>query len=245
MKSELPDWTSRTAQAGLGKLTNRGSAGMNVRLFMLVAMTAFFGALWSSDRQYQDTQMASARLARQGAVERGTASVKTHVAPTSCAPPTAAPSIAVPSIIVSSITESSAAEPIRQPVVAPRVAKERPIQIVSFLVSFRRPSFYFEGNRPFDDVSRSEGEYRQGSLETDLASLFRWAGRIRSEIEGETCWMRWQMRRTAFFAQRRMTVLLRQRLDWYAIAEKIARGTMWQLDAVPTNSAARATDEKR
>jgi hypothetical protein len=146
---------------------------------------------------------------------------------------------------VSSIIESSAAEPIRQPVVAPRVTQERPIQIVSFLVSFRRPSFCLEGNRLFDDASRGKGTNPQGSLETDLASFSRWAGRLRSEIEGETCWMRWQMRRTTFYAQRRVTILLRQRLDWYAVAEKLARGTLWQLDAVPTNAAARATDEKR
>jgi len=237
---------------------------MNVRLFLLFVMTAFFGVLWSSDRQYQETQMAVARATRQGAVEQKTVSAETHDALTSCALPTAEPSIAVlsiavPSPIVSWITESSTgtsaaepssaatslAEPNRQPVVARRVVKETPIQIVSFLVTFRRPSFYFEGNRLFDDFSRGEGTNPQGSPETDLASLFRWAGRVRFEIEGETCWMRWQLRRSTFSAQRRLSVLLRQRLDWYALAEKVARGTLLQLDAVPTNAAARATDEKR
>ena len=30
---------------------------MNLRLFLLIAMTAFFAALWSSDRQYQEAEM--------------------------------------------------------------------------------------------------------------------------------------------------------------------------------------------
>ena len=236
---------------------------MNVRLFMLVAMTAFFGVLWSSDREYQETQMSVARAAREAAAIRETASINTLVAPTNDAPwaaMTATPSIAIPaieapSIVAFSITlplaaepspvAASLAEPIRQPVVAPHVAKERPIQIASFLVSFRRPSFYFEGRRLFDDVSRGEGTNPQGSGVTNIAGLLRWAGRIRAEIEGETCWMRWQMRRSTFSAQRRLSVLLSKNLDWYAFAEKVARGTLWQFDAVPTNAAARATDEKR
>jgi hypothetical protein len=233
---------------------------MNVRLFMLIAMIAFFGAIWSSDRQFQENQMAIARAARSTGVERKSASAGTPVAPPACIPPTAVRSptvisIVVPTIGVSSIAESataaptfaapSIAEPTRQPVVAPQVAKDRPIGFVSLFVSFRRPSFYFEGNRRFDDISCSEEANPQASGQVDLASLFRWAGRILAEIDGETCWMRCQMRRTTFYAQRRVTILLRERLDWYALAEKIARGTLWQFDAIPTNAAAPATGEKR
>ena len=243
---------------------------MNVRLFLLVAMTACFVALWSSDRQYQEDQMAIARAARQAAAERETASIKMRVVPTISAPATATPSITVPStapsstavssitvssIAVSSIVVSSTvapsfasasdATPFRQPVVATRVAKERSFQIVSYAVSFRRPSFRFEADRVFDDVSPGGSAHPQRGPETDFAGLFRWAGRVRSEIEGETCWMRWQMRRMTFFAQRRVTVLLRQRLDWYALAQKFARVALWQLDPVPKNAAASPSDEKR
>ncbi len=54
---------------------------MNVRLFLLIAMTAFFGALWSSDQQYQETQMAAARAARKRTAEREAALVNRRVAP--------------------------------------------------------------------------------------------------------------------------------------------------------------------
>jgi hypothetical protein len=43
---------------------------MNVRVFLLIAMTAFFGVLWSSDRAYQVAQIATARSARRQRVVR-------------------------------------------------------------------------------------------------------------------------------------------------------------------------------
>ena len=42
---------------------------MNVRLFLLIGMTAFFAVLWSSDQQYQEVQMAAARTVRERLAE--------------------------------------------------------------------------------------------------------------------------------------------------------------------------------
>lgn len=43
---------------------------MNVRVFVLLAMTALFGVLWSSDRQYQEAQIVAAQSARRQTVVR-------------------------------------------------------------------------------------------------------------------------------------------------------------------------------
>src|ERR1700722_8121800 len=63
------------------RLSNRGLARMNVRLFLLIGMTAFFAVLWSSDQQYQEVQMAAARTARQQLAELPAASVAEVIAP--------------------------------------------------------------------------------------------------------------------------------------------------------------------
>jgi hypothetical protein len=50
--------------ASIDRLTRL--AGMNVRVFVLIGMTALFGLLWSSDRHYQQTQ-AIARVEQERA----------------------------------------------------------------------------------------------------------------------------------------------------------------------------------
>lgn len=43
---------------------------MNVRVFLLIAATALFGGLWTSDQQYQERELAVARAARAHSAPR-------------------------------------------------------------------------------------------------------------------------------------------------------------------------------
>jgi hypothetical protein len=221
---------------------------MNVRLFLLIAMTAFFGALWSSDQQYQETQMAVARAARKRGAEHEMALLSRRVAPRNETPSTPASPFARSSWVAAFFATPSLEVPDREPVIATRVgrcAPAPPTVIVAFVVSFRRPSFRFDGGRLSHDVRPAEGANPGQSLDADLTGILRWADRLRFEIDGETCWMRWQIRRTVSFAKRRAVGLLRQQWDWRDLVQKVARGAIGPLDPAAKNAAVPGNAEER
>lgn len=235
---------------------------MNLRLFLLIAMTALFGLLWSSDRQYQETQTA---LARAGHVEAappeiGPAvpvppfAVSSWVAPSFAMPPIEEPirePVVAPHIVQSAIPRTAAASPVATPPVAtPPVATPAvaPQPMVSVVVLFRRPSFRFDEG-PLLTASGTEQTAQQLNPSADFADLLRWAGRVRFEIEGQTCWMRWQLRRTAFSAQHRLLALVREETSrpsgWLDLVQKFARGALGPLEPAAENAAASRAAEKR
>jgi hypothetical protein len=229
---------------------------MNVRLFLLIAMTAFFGALWSSDQQYQETQMAIARAARERTTQQQTASADRRVAPKNGAPSTLTAPFAASSWVAPTYATPEFAEPIREPLVAPRVepsvpaSNVAPTEVVSMIVSIGRPSFHFDGSRLFSDVRPAAGANPGHDGDDDLAGLFRWVSRVRFEIDGQTCWMRWQFRRTAFLAQRRVIALIRRQVDWRDIVwrdvvQQLTREAFGQLDSPAMSAAVPGMSEER
>ena len=135
---------------------------MNVRLFLLIGMTAFFAVLWSSDQQYQEVQMAAARAAQQlaglpaASMAEGVGPIdRPPAAPTS---PFAASSWVAPTIATPS-TEESPRQPHTTPVdvQANSPANTTPGLIVSMIVSFQRPSFRFDAGSLESDVKVAEG----------------------------------------------------------------------------------------
>ena len=81
-------------------------------------------------------------------------------------------------------------------------AKTASESIVSMIVSFQRPSFRFDAGPLESDAKVAEGVDGAEGLNAELAGLVQWAGRVRFEVDGQTCWLRWQMRRTAMMARR-------------------------------------------
>jgi hypothetical protein len=224
---------------------------MNVRLFLLIGMTAFFAVLWSSDQQYQEVQMAAARTARQRLAELPAASVAEGIGPIdrpSSVPtsPFAASSWVAPTIATPSIEESP-----RRPratlvdVQANSPANAAPGSIISMIVSFQRPSFRFDSSPPESDVNVAEGADGAQGLNAQLAGLLQWAGRVRFEVDGQTCWLRWQMRRTAMMARRRFLLQLARQAEWGELAGKIFLGALGQADAPAKNAAASPAGEAR
>jgi hypothetical protein len=224
---------------------------MNVRLFLLIGMTAFFAVLWSSDQQYQEVQMAAARTARQRLAELPAASVAEGVGSIDCPPLVPTSPFAVSSWVAPSIATPSIEESPHQPHVPPvdvqanSPANTTPGSIVSMIVSFQRPSFRFDAGPLESDVNVAEGADGGLGLNAELAGLVQWAGRVRFEVDGQTCWLRWQMRRTAMMARRRFLLQLARQSEWGELAEKILLGALGQADAPAKNAAAAPVGEAR
>ena len=224
---------------------------MNVRLFLLIGMTAFFAVLWSSDQQYQEVQMAAARTARQQLAELPAASVAEVIAPIdrpSSVPtsPFAASSWVAPTIATPSIEESPRqpqATPVDEQANSPANATSG--SIVSMIVSFQRPSFRFDAGPLESDVKVAEEVDGAQGLNAELAGLLQWAGRVRFEVDGQTCWLRWQMRRTALTARRRFLLQLAGQAEWGELAGKILLVALGQTDAPAKNAAAAPNVEAR
>jgi hypothetical protein len=226
---------------------------MNVRLFMLVGMAAFFAALWSSDRQYQDTQMAAAREARLQIVEfvPPPASIPADepLATVSRQPIETTPPFNASAWMAANFAPTQTTEE-REPVVAPPAARTMiateaaPMQIMAVVPIVAQPSFRFDGPI-LNDPAVTENTASAGDLAADMARLCRWASQIRSEIDGQTCWMRWQLRRTSYSAQRRMVAMLRAPQNWNVIVELLARATFGPLDSPAKNAAAPLINEAR
>jgi hypothetical protein len=217
---------------------------MNVRLFLLFGMTALFAVIWSSDQQYQETQRTASHAVRQRLSELApTVDEKTVVSidvpasvPKSPLDPSSwiAPTFAVPPI------EATPRHPIVAPVAVRHTlpVEEAGSPMISVIVSFQRPSFRLVGEPLGDDSQVAAGSHAVPHDSVDLAELSRLASRLRFEIQGQTCWLRWRMRRTALIARRRfMTQLARQR-EWCEVGEKIVLGALGAVDAPAKNAAA-------
>ncbi len=113
------------------------------------------------------------------------------------------------------------------------------------IVSFQRPSFRFDAGPLESDVKVAEGADGGLGLNAELAGLVQWAGRVRFEVDGQTCWLRWQMRRTAMMARRRFLLQLARQSEWGELAEKILLGALGQADAPAKNAAAAPVGEAR
>jgi hypothetical protein len=224
---------------------------MNVRLFLLIGMSAFFAVLWSSDQQYQEVQMAATAAARLRLAELPAATVAEGAGPIDRPPsaptsPFAASSWVAPTIATPSIEESP-----RRPHATPvdvqanSLANTTPGSIVSMIVSFQRPSFRFDAGPLESDVKVAEGADGAQGLNAELAGLVRWTGRVRFEVDGQTCWLRWQMRRTAMMARRRFLLQLARQAEWGERAGKIFLGALGQADAPAKNAAAAPIGEAR
>jgi hypothetical protein len=224
---------------------------MNVRLVLLIGMTALFAALWSSDEQYQEKQMAAARAERQRLAiaapvpaEKGIASIGQPAAVRTSpfdAFSWVAPRFAVPAV------EGT----LRSPVVAPlAVPSTLPVEgtaspMVTVVLSIQRPSFQFVGSFSGEDSKIAEGTDATPRFDADLAELSRFASRVRFEIDGQTCGLRWQMRRTAFFARRRFLRQLTRQWEWGELAEKIVLGALGQVAPPAKNAALPPVGEAR
>ncbi len=113
------------------------------------------------------------------------------------------------------------------------------------IVSFQRPSFQLVGSPLPSAVKVAEGAEGTQELEAELAGLAQWAGRVRFEVDGQTCWFRYQLRRTAFFARRRFLLQLAKQAEWGELAGKILLGALGQADAPAKNAAAAPVGERR
>jgi hypothetical protein len=119
------------------------------------------------------------------------------------------------------------------------------MQIVAVVPLASQPSFRFESGPILNEPAVAENSVSEGHLAADVAGFCRWASQIRFEIDGQTCWMRWQLRRTNHFAQRRLVAMLRAPWNWSDLAVKLARATFGTLDSPAKNAAAPGIGEAR
>ena len=83
------------------------------------------------------------------------------------------------------------------------------------IVSFQRPSFRFDAGSLESDVKVADGaDGAPQGVNAELAGLVQWAGRVRFEVDGQTCQLRWQMRRTPMMARRRFLRQLARQSEW-------------------------------
>jgi hypothetical protein len=234
---------------------------MKVRLFLLIAMTAFFGLLWSSDQQYQETQMAAARSERTAITQWDSHTARLPVATSESAFEIAAP-ISEPGPAQSSWVAPTFATPAsedqnRGPVIAPNIVRSEILptiarrpgvareSIVSAVVLFRRASFRLFEDGQIDNIKPAIQVESGSSLEAQIAAFVHWINQMRFEIAGKTCWIRWQMRRTAYFAQRRaLTIVRRPEFDWLELIQKFARGTLGLIGPAEKSAAAPGADNR-
>lgn len=227
--------------------TNQGLPRMNVRLFLLAAVAVFFGLLWSSDQEYQARELSA----------RGQRKLTAEQPMIAAAPPTIRQEI-VASVPVAPFAPSSwiapsfapaAEEWIREPVVARKIATPQAAErisqepSVSMMVVFRRPSLRFDDGWVLDTASRTGAATGWPLFAAKWDALTQWIGKIRFEVAGQTCDMRWQLRRTVPFAGRRLTAFIRRQIgpetDWRILVEKFARGEFGPFDVPATNGTAK------
>ena len=214
---------------------------MNLRLFLLIAMTVFFAVLWSSDRQYQEAQIAVARAARRPAEDGRASATSSARASRASRAAAAAPSNGFIWFARMECKRSNVDLRGREP----RDAKQAGPN-VAFIVSFGRPAIRFQVCRldeptvPLDiasGVPSGRNVASERGPEYQKRILSRCISYVISEIDGQTCALRWKLRRWSNSARHRLRVLVFDRLDWLAIAEKVSRGLTLQFDT-PGNDTA-------
>lgn len=229
--------------------TNQGLPRTNVRLFLLAAAVVLFGLLWSSDQEYQDRELTAARgrerlsteqpLVAVSPVMRSENAASASMAPVavvSSAPVRVAP-FAASSWIAPSFASSTAEDAIRKPLVAPRVEAKLPVPsvshepIVSVMVVFRRQSFRVDDSGIVDTAGLAEGTSGWPLFEVNYRAIVRCVDLVRFEIAGETCEMRWHLRRVASAAGRQMISFVRRQIgpevDWRLLVKKFAARRNW------------------
>jgi hypothetical protein len=240
--------------------TNQGLPRTNVRLFLLAAAAVLFGLLWSSDREYQDRELTAARKREKSAAEqpllaavspdiRQENSTPTRVVRQENAASIRVAPFAASSWIAPSFATSAAEDAIRSPLVAPRVEAKPPAPsgshepIVSVIVVFRRQSFRVDDSGIVDTACRADGTSGWPLFEANYRALVRCLNLVRFEIAGETCDMRWQLRRTATSAAHKMIALVRRQIgpegDWRILVERFARAGFGPFDPADVNAAAK------
>jgi hypothetical protein len=234
---------------------------MNVRLFLLIATTALFGLLWSSDQQYQETQMAAVRSEGMAIKQWVSHTARLPVAASESAfeiaVPISEPRPAQSSWVAPTFATPASEDQNREPVVAPNIVRSETLptiargpgvarkSIVSAVVLFRRASFRLFEDGQVDNIKPANNVESGSSLEAQRVGFVHWISQIPFEIAGETCWMRWQMRRTAYFAQRRaLAIVRRPEFDWLELIRKFARGTLGPIGPAEKNAAAPGADNR-
>jgi hypothetical protein len=116
------------------------------------------------------------------------------------------------------------------------------------MVLFRRLSFRVDDNSLRKDVIPAITSDSKPQQDGALAGIVRWVAQLRFEIAGRTCWIRWQMRRTAEVSRHRAIAFLgrelSKELDWRGLVKKFARATLGS-DIAVENAAALGTAEER
>jgi hypothetical protein len=220
---------------------------MNVRLFLLAATSVVFGLLWSSDQAYQDRELAAARAGDKLTAEQPIVAADRPIVGQENVVPVAP--FAASSWIAPSFATAAAEDAMREPVVAQGKTGNVPAgpvlqePVVSVMVVFRRPSFRVDDTGIVDTVGRADASNGWPLLEANCQALARWIDEVRFEIAGGTCEMRWQLRRTASSAGRRVLALVRRQIgtetDWRILVQKFARGGFEPFDWTEINAAAK------
>jgi hypothetical protein len=227
--------------------TNQRLPRMNIRLFLLAAMSVFFGLLWSSDQEYQDRELAAARARDELTDEQPIVAANQPIVRQENVVPVAP--FAASSWIAPSFATAAAEDAMRDPVVAQRntaIVPARPASqepVVSVIVVFRKPSFRVDDTGIVDTVVRADAANGWPLLQANCQALARWIDKVRFEVSGETCEMRWQLRRKASSAGRRVLALVRRQIgtetDWRILVQKFARGGFAPFDSTEMNAAAK------
>jgi hypothetical protein len=227
--------------------TNPRLPRMNVRPFLLAAMSVFFGLLWSSDQAYQDRELGSARAGDKLTAEQPIVAANRPIVQQENVVPVAP--FAASSWIAPSFATAAAEDAMREPVVAQRntaIVPARPAPqeaVVSVIVVIRKPSFHVDDFGIVDTVGQADAASGWPLLEANCQALSRWIDEVRFEISGETCDMRWQLRRKASSAGRRVLAIVRRKIgtetDWRILVQKFARGGFGPFDSTEMDAAAK------
>jgi hypothetical protein len=251
--------------------TNQGLPRIKVRLFLLAAVTLTFGLIWSSDQQYQERELAAARMKASWTEAALVTDDVPIVGQSNPAVVRVAP-FAASSWIAPTFATPATEDAIREPVIAPRNAPAPPARvnaapaeavsmpqgsvsipaqvvsvprepIVSVIVVFRKQSLRVDDTGIVDSASQAAAVGNWPIFEANCRALTDWIERLGFEMGGQTCDMRWQLRRMAPFSGRRVIAVVRRQLgtelDWRVVVQNFARGGLVNFDWAMPNAAAK------